>query len=34
MEELANLFQGFATVLQPFNIMVMMIGILLGVIFR
>jgi putative tricarboxylic transport membrane protein len=32
MEELANLFQGFATVLQPFNIMVMMIGILLGVI--
>ena len=32
MEELANLFQGFATVLQPFNIMVMVIGILLGVI--
>jgi putative tricarboxylic transport membrane protein len=32
MEELTNLFQGFATVLQPFNIMVMVIGILLGVI--
>jgi putative tricarboxylic transport membrane protein len=32
MEEIANLFQGFATVLQPFNILVMMVGILLGVI--
>ena len=32
MEEITNLFQGFATVLQPFNIMVMIIGILLGVI--
>src|SRR5688500_6663982 len=32
MEEIANPFQGFATVLQPFNIMVMVIGILLGVI--
>ncbi len=32
MEEITNLFQGFATVLQPFNIMVMVIGILLGVI--
>src|SRR3954464_14945235 len=32
MEELGNLFHGFATVVQPFNIMVMMVGILLGVI--
>ena len=32
MEEIANLFQGFSVVLQPFNIMVMVIGILLGVI--
>ena len=32
MEEIVNLFHGFATVLQPFNIMVMIIGILLGVI--
>src|SRR5687767_1640635 len=32
MEEIANLFQGFATVLQPFNLLVMAIGILLGVI--
>jgi len=32
MEEIANLFQGFATVLQPFNLLVMVIGILLGVI--
>ena len=32
MEEIANLFHGFATVLQPYNIMVMVIGILLGVI--
>ena len=32
MEELANLFHGFAVVLQPFNILLMVIGILLGVI--
>ena len=32
MEEIANLFHGFAVVLQPFNIMLMFIGILLGVI--
>jgi putative tricarboxylic transport membrane protein len=32
MEELANLFHGFAVTLQPFNIGVMVIGILLGVI--
>src|SRR3972149_4905093 len=32
MEEIGNLFTGFATVLQPFNIMVMVVGILLGVI--
>ncbi len=32
MEELANLMHGFATVLQPFNIGVMVLGILLGVI--
>jgi putative tricarboxylic transport membrane protein len=32
MEELVNLFNGFATVLQPFNILVMIVGILLGVI--
>ena len=32
MEEIANLFHGFAVVLQPFNIIVMVIGILLGVI--
>jgi putative tricarboxylic transport membrane protein len=32
MEEIANLFQGFGTVLQPFNILVMMVGIVLGVI--
>jgi putative tricarboxylic transport membrane protein len=32
MEEIANLMQGFGTVLQPFNIGVMIIGILLGVI--
>jgi putative tricarboxylic transport membrane protein len=32
MEEIANLMQGFATVLEPFNIGVMIIGILLGVI--
>jgi putative tricarboxylic transport membrane protein len=32
MEEIGNLIQGFATVLQPFNIGVMIIGIVLGVI--
>jgi putative tricarboxylic transport membrane protein len=32
MEELANLFHGFAVALQPYNIGVMVIGILLGVI--
>jgi putative tricarboxylic transport membrane protein len=32
MEELVNLFHGFAVVLQPFNLMVMVVGIVLGVI--
>jgi putative tricarboxylic transport membrane protein len=32
MEEFVNLFHGFATVLEPFNIGVMVIGILLGVV--
>src|SRR6266498_2330493 len=32
MEEIANLFHGFAVVLQPFNMVLMVIGILLGVI--
>lgn len=32
MEEIANLFHGFATVIQPYNLMVMVIGIVLGVI--
>ena len=32
MEELVNLFHGFAVALQPFNIMVMLLGIVLGVI--
>jgi len=32
MEEVANLFHGFAVVLQPYNIMVMIVGIVLGVI--
>jgi putative tricarboxylic transport membrane protein len=32
MEEISNLIQGFATVLEPFNIGVMIVGILLGVI--
>jgi putative tricarboxylic transport membrane protein len=31
MEELSNLFTGFAVVLQPFNLLVMLIGIVLGV---
>jgi putative tricarboxylic transport membrane protein len=32
MEEIGNLFHGFATVVQPFNILVMVVGIVLGVI--
>src|SRR5215210_7877186 len=32
MEEIVNLFHGFAVALQPFNIMVMFVGIVLGVI--
>src|SRR5215216_6963363 len=32
MEEIVNLFHGFAVVLQPYNILLMVIGILLGVI--
>ena len=32
IEDLGNLFHGFAVVLQPYNIMLMFIGILLGVI--
>src|SRR3977135_3528921 len=32
MEEIVNLFHGFAIALQPFNIMVMLVGIVLGVI--
>jgi putative tricarboxylic transport membrane protein len=32
MEEVANLFHGFAVVLQPYNIMLMLAGIVLGVI--
>src|ERR1044071_5511192 len=32
MEELVNLFHGFAVALQPFNIMVMIVGIVLGVV--
>src|SRR5260370_13618626 len=31
MEELVNLFHGFAVVLQPFNLLVMLFGIVLGV---
>src|SRR5215475_2052337 len=31
MEEIVNLFHGFAVVIQPFNILLMVIGILLGV---
>ncbi len=31
MEEIGNLFQGFATVIQPFNIVLMFVGIILGV---
>jgi putative tricarboxylic transport membrane protein len=32
MEELANLFHGFAVVIQPFNLAVMVLGIVLGVV--
>ncbi|MBN8920221.1 MAG: tripartite tricarboxylate transporter permease [Rhizobiales bacterium] len=32
MEDIGNLFHGFAVVLQPYNILLMVIGILLGVI--
>jgi putative tricarboxylic transport membrane protein len=32
MEEVANLFHGFAVVLQPFNLLVMVVGIVLGVV--
>src|SRR5215217_6283015 len=32
MEEIANLFHGFAVVIQPFNVLLMVVGILLGVI--
>ena len=32
MEEIVNLFHGFTVVLQPFNLMVMLVGIMLGVI--
>src|SRR3954451_596076 len=32
MEEIANLFHGFSVVLQPFNLLVMVVGIMLGVI--
>jgi putative tricarboxylic transport membrane protein len=32
MEEVANLFHGFAVVIQPFNLAVMVLGIVLGVI--
>src|SRR5215207_3702336 len=32
MEEITNLFQGFAVAVQPFNLLVMVVGILLGVI--
>src|SRR6201991_3464691 len=32
MQEVANLFHGFAVVIEPFNLMVMVVGIVLGVI--
>jgi putative tricarboxylic transport membrane protein len=32
MEDIVSLFHGFAVVLQPYNILLMCIGILLGVI--
>jgi len=31
MEEIVNLFHGFAVAIQPFNLMVMVVGIMLGV---
>src|SRR3989449_1111402 len=31
MEEIANLFHGFAVVIQPFNMVLMLVGIVLGV---
>src|SRR4029078_2822633 len=31
MEEIVNLFHGFSVVLQPFNLLVMLVGIMLGV---
>ena len=31
MEEIVNLFHGFAIVLQPLNLLVMLVGIMLGV---
>src|SRR3979490_2419403 len=32
MEEIVNLFHGFAVVIQPYNLLLMVIGIMLGVI--
>src|SRR5262245_56162382 len=32
MEEIVNLFHGFAVVIQPFNVCLMLVGILLGVV--
>src|SRR6266705_3459427 len=32
MEEIANLFHGFAIVIQPYNLLLMLVGIMLGVI--
>src|SRR4029078_12401890 len=32
IEDIGNLFHGFAVVLQPFNLLLMVVGILLGVI--
>src|SRR4051812_14390818 len=32
MQDIANLFHGFAVVLQPFNLLVMLVGIMLGVV--
>src|SRR3954469_3011949 len=31
MEEIANLFHGFAVVIQPYNIMLMFVGLFLGI---
>src|SRR5215510_3795645 len=33
MEEIANLFHGFAVVIQPFNLLVMLVGIMLACIY-